>query len=88
MRKAVYEPPRDDLDHSSKKYKNQTWLTNMYQKELEVWEIAQEAGTTVKMIHEWLRKFGLYSMDEPEFQDEYPRKNDKMHKFDDPTDYM
>ena len=63
MRKAVYEPPMDDLDNS-KKYKNKEWLTYMYNQEMEVWEIAQEGGTTVKMIHEWLRKFGLYSMDE------------------------
>ena len=64
MRKAVYEPSTDDLDYVQKIYKNKEWLTNMYNQELEVWEIAQAGGTTVKMIHEWLRKFELYSMDE------------------------
>ena len=55
---------------SEKNYKNREWLQTMYEDmELEVWEIAEIGNTSVKMIHEWLQRFGFYSMDEDLFLD-------------------
>ena len=51
-------------------YKDQGWLYQMYEVEqLEVWQIAKLGNTSVKMIHEWLQRYGFYSMDEAEFED-------------------
>lgn len=48
-----------------KPYRDYEWLSDKYlNQELEVGEIAKEANTSVKMIHEWLQRFKLYSMDE------------------------
>lgn len=55
---------------SEKPYKNRYWLHVMYEiRGLEVWEIAELGGTSVKMIHEWLQRYGFYSMDEGLFVD-------------------
>jgi hypothetical protein len=53
-----------------KDYKNYDWLHEKYViQDLEVWEIAREGQTSVKMIHEWLLRFKFYSMDEDAFVD-------------------
>lgn len=53
-----------------KPYKNKDWMHVMYNvRQLEVWEIAELGGTSVKMIHEWLQRFEFYSMDEDPFVD-------------------
>lgn len=57
-----------------KPYKNRDWMYIMYEiRQLEVWQIAEEGGTTTKMIHEWLQRFGFYSMDEALFVDPIER---------------
>lgn len=53
-------------------YKDYDWLHQKYYDEgLEVWEIALEGNTSIKMIHEWLQRFEFYSMDDEEFVDIY-----------------
>jgi hypothetical protein len=66
-----------------KMYKNRDWLHVMYKvRELEVWEIAELGGTSVKMIHEWLQKYEFYSMDEALFVDPIERHTrQKSEKF-------
>ena len=55
-----------------KMYKDYDWLHQKYYDEgLEVWEIALEGNTSIKMIHEWLQRFEFYSMDDEEFVDIY-----------------
>lgn len=66
---------------TEKVYKNRYWLQVMYEvRELEVWEIAELGGTSVKMIHEWLQKYGFYSMDEALFEDPVERTTRQKSK--------
>lgn len=59
----------------TKPYRDYEWLAQKYlEEQLEVGEIAIQANTSVKMIHEWLQRFKFYSMDEDPFVDEYPAK--------------
>jgi len=63
------------LKNMTKPYRDYEWLAHKYlEEELEVGEIALQANTSAKMIHEWLQRFKLYSMDEEMFDDEYPQK--------------